>query len=152
MASPVPSQTSATASASTSKPKPSQPPVPILSSQFARVYAVAHPALLLSLVTYRFSSVIDHPISELLGDIPYLVALQVVFVMGCLPPAGSEKESSSSGTDDTKKKVPGSAPRRRGKPSGAGSPWSAGLIQVVWKLTVTYFLSYFPISVTCRYS
>ncbi|BCS29953.1 PIG-F family protein [Aspergillus puulaauensis] len=135
MASSAPSQTSATASASTSKPKPSQPPVPILSSQFARVYAVAHPALLLSLVTYRFSSVIDHPISELLSDIPYLVALQVVFVMGCLPPAGSEKESSSSGTDDTKKKVPGSAPRRRGKPSGAGSPWSAGLIQVVWKLT-----------------
>lgn len=137
MASPAPSQTPATATASTSKPKPSQPPVPILPSQFARVYAVAHPALLLSLVTYRFSSVTDNPIAELLSDIPYLVGLQVVFVMGCLPPAGSEKESTGSGTDDTKKKVPGSTPRRRGKSSGAGSPWSAGLVQVVWKLTVT---------------
>lgn len=152
MASPAPSQPSATATASNSKPKPSQPPVPILPSQFARVYAVAHPALLLSLVTYRFSSVIDNPVSELLGDIPYLVGLQVVFVMSCLPPAGSEKESPGAGTDDTKKKVPGSAPRRRGKPSGAGSPWSAGLVQVVWKLTVTNFSLLSPISVTYRHS
>ncbi|KAL4782184.1 GPI biosynthesis protein Pig-F [Aspergillus varians] len=143
MASPAPT------SASTPKPKPSQPPTSILPSQFARVYALAHPAILLSLVAYRFSSVTDNPVGELLGDIPYLVGLQVVFVMGCLPPAGTEKETTSTststvpGTDDTKtvKKISGggggsgSGPRRRGKSSSSAlSVWSAGLIQVAWKL------------------
>ncbi|KAL4920676.1 GPI biosynthesis protein family Pig-F-domain-containing protein [Aspergillus aurantiobrunneus] len=136
------SQAQPAASSATPKPEPSQSPTSILSSQFARVYALAHPAVLLSLVAYRFGSVVDNPVRELLSDIPYLVGLQVVFVMGCLPPTGSEKDStssgSSSGADDTKtvkKTGGGPGPRRRGKSSSAGSVWSTNLVLVVWKLT-----------------
>ncbi|KAL2817263.1 GPI biosynthesis protein family Pig-F-domain-containing protein [Aspergillus cavernicola] len=119
------------------KPKPSHPPVSVLPSQFARVYALAHPALLLSLVAYRFNSVVNDPVAELLGDIPFLVGLQVVFVMGCLPPAGAttseQKDAASSGTESSKK-VPG--PRRRGHPGKgtSGSGFSTGLVLVAWKL------------------
>ncbi|RDW74428.1 PIG-F family protein [Aspergillus mulundensis] len=121
------------------KPKPSQPPVSILPTQFARAYALAHPALLLSLVVYRFTSVVENPIAELLGDIPYLVGLQAVYVMGCLPPAGSEKDPSGSGPDASehktiKKSASISALRRRGKATGSAS-WSTGLVLVAWKLT-----------------
>ncbi|KAL4873930.1 GPI biosynthesis protein family Pig-F-domain-containing protein, partial [Aspergillus spectabilis] len=129
----APSAAAATqASSSTSKKNPKLP-TSILSSQFARIYAFAHPALLLFLVAYRFCSVIEDPVVELLGDIPYLVGLQVVYVMGCLPPAGSEKEGSGSGVEGKK------VPRRRGgqgKSSGSSSPgWSGGLVLVIWKLT-----------------
>ncbi|KAL4991893.1 GPI biosynthesis protein family Pig-F-domain-containing protein [Aspergillus falconensis] len=121
------------------KPQPSQPPVSILPTQFARVYALAHPALLLSLVAYRFPSVIENPISELLGNIPYLVGLQAVYVMGCLPPAGSEKDTPGAGSTEQSKSVKKVAStgalRRRGKPSPGPSNWSAGLVLVAWKLT-----------------
>ncbi|KAL4903864.1 hypothetical protein BDW74DRAFT_155527 [Aspergillus multicolor] len=135
MASSTTSQTPAPSTAPP-KPKPSQPPVQILPTQFARVYALAHPALLLSLIVYRFSSVVENPVAELLGDIPYLVGLQAVYVMGCLPPAGSEKETSSdtSETKTVKKSASMSALRRRGKAAG-GSSWSTGLVLVAWKLT-----------------
>ncbi|KAL4745941.1 GPI biosynthesis protein family Pig-F-domain-containing protein [Aspergillus terricola var. indicus] len=122
------------------KPQPSQPPVSILPTLFARVYALAHPALLLSLVAYRFSSVIENPVTELLGNIPYLVGLQVVYVMGCLPPAGSEKDTtpgdgSNEETKTVKKVASTGALRRRGKSSPGTSSWSAGLVLVAWKLT-----------------
>ncbi|KAL4946045.1 GPI biosynthesis protein family Pig-F-domain-containing protein [Aspergillus oleicola] len=139
MASPAPSTGALT---STPKPKPSTTPTPplshgpisILPSQFAQIYSLAHPALLLSLVTYRFNSVIENPVNELLNDIPYLVGLQVVYVMGCLPPTGGEKD----GAGQEKKSQAGGAggPRRRGKSSSSsGANWSANLVFVVWKLT-----------------
>ncbi|KAL2817088.1 GPI biosynthesis protein family Pig-F-domain-containing protein [Aspergillus granulosus] len=128
-----PTQQSASSPASTpSKPNPSHPPVSILPTQFARSYALAHPALLLSLAAYRFSSVVNDPVAELLGDIPFLVGLQVVYVMGCLPPAGAEKDGSTT-TDGTTKKSSG--PKRRGHSTSKGSAWSTGLVTVVWKLT-----------------
>ncbi|KAL6230114.1 hypothetical protein BDW75DRAFT_223490 [Aspergillus navahoensis] len=138
-ATPTPSSPSTTTPNSNPKPQPSQPPVSILPTQFARAYALSHPALLLSLVAYRFPSVIENPIAELLGNIPYLVGLQAVYVMGCLPPAGSEKDTPGAGsTDETKsvKKVASTgALRRRGKSSPGASSWSAGLVLVAWKLT-----------------
>ncbi|KAL5336566.1 GPI biosynthesis protein family Pig-F-domain-containing protein [Aspergillus crustosus] len=137
------SSTSAAAAAPAQASPPTKQPsstatataTPILPTQFARVYALAHPALLLSLVAYRFSSVIEDPVAELLGGIPYLVGLQVVYVMGCLPPAGSEKEDGSS----TEGKKTSSGPARRrgpgGKSSSASVGWSAGLVLAIWKLT-----------------
>ncbi|KAL4932969.1 PIG-F family protein [Aspergillus undulatus] len=120
-------------------PSPSQPPVSILPSQFARVYSFAHPALLLSLVALRFSNVIENPVSELLNDIPYLVGLQVVYVMGCLPPAGSEKSGGPGPGAEKEKKIGsgslGPGPRRRGKSAPGGTGWSSGLVLVVWRLT-----------------
>jgi phosphatidylinositol glycan class F len=133
----APAQQTAPSSTSTpSKPKPSHPPVSILSSQFARGYALAHPAILLSLVAYRFSSVVHDPVAELLSDIPFLVGLQAVYVMGCLPPAGAEKDGSTS-ADGTTRKTTG--PKRRGHSASKGSSWSTGLVSVAWKLTVRSF-------------
>lgn len=141
-ASPIPSShsTSTTTPNPNPKPQPSQPAVSILSTPFARVYALAHPVLLLSLVAFRFSSVIENPVAELLGNIPYLVGLQVVYVMGCLPPAGSEKDTSGAGNNEETKAVrkvaSTGALRRRGKSSPGTTSWSSGLVLVAWKLTV----------------
>ncbi|KAL4884236.1 GPI biosynthesis protein family Pig-F-domain-containing protein [Aspergillus karnatakaensis] len=120
---------SAAAATATAVKQKAHPATSILPTQFARVYAFAHPALLLSLVAYRFSNVIEDPVAELLRDIPYLVGLQVVYVMGCLPPAGSEKEAGSA---EGKKASQG---RRRGNAGKSAPSASSGLILAIFKLT-----------------
>ncbi|KAL4806241.1 GPI biosynthesis protein family Pig-F-domain-containing protein, partial [Aspergillus unguis] len=132
-----PTQPSAPSASSSTQIKPSQTqgPVPILPTQFARTYALAHPALILSLVAFRFSSVVKNPVVELLGDIPYLVGLQAVYAMGCLPPAGSEKDGSNGSAASKGSAAGPPGLRRRGKSSSAGSGWSANLVLVAWKLT-----------------
>lgn len=71
-------------------------PVTILPSQTARIYAVAHPALLLTLYAARFPSLVADPVGELLQDVPLLAALQVTYAVLCLPPAGTVSPASSS--------------------------------------------------------
>lgn len=70
-------------------PAPKAPPVHLLSTKPARLYSLAHPVLLVLLLATRFHSLVADPVAELAGDLPYLALLQVVFVVVCLPAAGS---------------------------------------------------------------
>ncbi|KAL3476910.1 GPI biosynthesis protein family Pig-F-domain-containing protein [Aspergillus californicus] len=141
MASSTPFQATAQAQPTAPKPdqKPSHPPTQILPSQFARVYALVHPGLLLSLVAYRFQPVVENPVGELLGNIPFLVGLQAIFVMGCLPPAGTgvkslgEKEKEGGG-GGSKTRRRGHGHGQAGKSAGSGF-FAAGLVLFAWKLT-----------------
>lgn len=89
---------------------PPAPPVNILPSQLARTYSYVHPALLLSLCAFRFDKLVDNPARELLADLPWLAALQISYVVLCIPPAGStaatEANSSLADGDDKKKAGP----------------------------------------------
>lgn len=93
----------ANASAQAPPPKPPAPAVSILPGQLARVYSFAHPVLLLALLTVRFGKFVEDPVGELLGDLPVLAGLQVLYAVLCLPPAGAPSlkagggEASSSG-------------------------------------------------------
>lgn len=95
--------------------KPSAPPVNILPSLIARIYSIAHPALLLALGATRFEAVVADPTKELLSTLPWLTLVQIFYVIICLPPAGStpSTETSASAPADGK-----SSPRSSG-PGGA---------------------------------
>lgn len=120
--------------------KPPAPPVNILPSQLARTYSYVHPALLLSLCALRFDKLVDNPARELLADLPWLAALQISYVVLCIPPAGStaptEANSSLAEGDDKKKAGPHSPsspavtlrpgkPGLRRKPSSSKHVWAA---------------------------
>ncbi|KAJ5911935.1 Glycosylphosphatidylinositol anchor biosynthesis protein 11 [Penicillium subrubescens] len=98
--------------------KPSPPPIDILPSQLAQAYSYVHPAVLLGLYAYRFEALVADPVRELLADLPWLAALQISFVMLCLPPAGSTSTEAGAGAEEEKKKAPKSpsGPLRHGKP------------------------------------
>lgn len=83
------------ASAQAPSPKPPAPPVSILPSQTARIYSFAHPLLLLVLLAARFRGLVADPVGELLGDLPALAALQVVYAVLCLPPAGAPRGNAN---------------------------------------------------------
>lgn len=84
-----------------------------LSSQPARIYSVAHPLLLLSLLAIRFQRLVSDPVTELLNDLPVLAILQLSYVMICLPPAGSGPGSKPADSDEKK---PSQGQLRAGKP------------------------------------
>ena len=90
--------------------KPPAPPINFLSSQLAHTYSYVHPALLLSLCALRFDKLVANPAQELLTDLPWLTALQISYVLLCIPPAGStvstEAISPSTESDDKKKATP----------------------------------------------
>lgn len=85
--------------------KPSPPPVNVLPSQLAQAYSYAHPAVLLGLCAYRFEALVADPVRELLTDLPWLAALQISYVVLCLPPAGTTSTEAGSGADEEKKKA-----------------------------------------------
>lgn len=83
--------------------RPSQPPVTILSSPAAQTYAHIHPFLLLSIYVLRFPALIADPVSTLLSSLAPLAALQVAYVVVCLPAsAGSSSGDGGKGTPKRK--------------------------------------------------
>jgi phosphatidylinositol glycan class F len=98
--------------------KPSPPPINILPSQLAQTYSYVHPVVLLGLYAYRFEALVANPVRELLTDLPWLAALQISYVILCLPPAGTASIEAGAGAEEEKKKVPKSpaGPPRHGKP------------------------------------
>lgn len=92
--------------------KPSAPPVNILPSPTARIYSIAHPALLLGLVATRFEALVANPTKELLSTLPWLTLLQIFYVIVCLPPAGSTPwtETSAPASGDGKSSLRSSGP------------------------------------------
>ncbi|KAL1968384.1 hypothetical protein VTN77DRAFT_1913 [Rasamsonia byssochlamydoides] len=71
------------------QPSAATPPVDILPTPAARTYAHVHPALLLAVYALRFPALVADPVSTLLSDLPIFAALQVGYVVTCLPQAGS---------------------------------------------------------------
>lgn len=79
-------------------PPKTAPPTSIQPTPFARVYASAHPLLLLGLLAWRFPALVADPVAEMTSVVPFLAALQTFFVMTVLPPAGSAPAASTPAT------------------------------------------------------
>jgi phosphatidylinositol glycan class F len=137
MASPSSPASSLSPAASSSTPgqplveKPRTPPVNILPSPTAQIYSFVHPALLLTLCAFRFDALTANPARELLNSLPWLLLLQLSYVMICLPPVGTVPSPSSSKVTDMRSPVPGdgerkSAPRSPSSRSVALRPGKPG--------------------------
>lgn len=100
--------------------RPSQPPVTILSSPFAQTYAHIHPILLLSIYVLRFSALVADPVSTLWTSIAPLAALQVVYVVVCLPASAGGSSSGDGGKGTPKRKGLGVGKESRGESGGGG--------------------------------
>lgn len=74
---------------SSSLPAAAAPPVDILPTQVAQTYAHVHPTLLLAVYALRFRALVADPVSTLISDLPIFAALQVGYIVTCLPQAGS---------------------------------------------------------------
>ncbi|KAJ5824695.1 GPI biosynthesis protein Pig-F [Penicillium robsamsonii] len=124
--------------------KPSAPPVNILPSLIARIYSIAHPALLLALGATRFEALVADPTKELLSTLPWLTLLQIFYVVLCLPPAGStpSTETSASAPADGKSSprasCSGSAVRhgKHGKRKQHANSWAC-----IWSRSLPALLS-----------
>jgi phosphatidylinositol glycan class F len=86
----------ATIKSSRPKDPPSYPAIDIVSAAAAQTYAHIHPALLLSIYALRFRALVADPISTLLTSLPLLAALQMSYVVVCLPAARSRPVATSS--------------------------------------------------------
>jgi phosphatidylinositol glycan class F len=64
-------------------------PISILDSAPARLYAHVHPLLILSGYVLQFKSIVANPTSSLTALLFPLAALQTLYLILCLPPAGS---------------------------------------------------------------
>ena len=63
-------------------------PIDILSSQYSLLYANLQPVLLLSIVLVSFKSLVNDPVSTLLGLAAPIAILQALYCVVCLPSAG----------------------------------------------------------------
>src|SRR5690242_5707630 len=91
------------------------PAVNILPNPAAQAYAHVHPTLLLAVYAFRFPAVVADPASTLLNDLPLYTALHVVYVVTCLPHAGSvhHHHHSHEGEGDVGGIKAGKAPYRK---------------------------------------
>ncbi|OKL63412.1 Glycosylphosphatidylinositol anchor biosynthesis protein 11 [Talaromyces atroroseus] len=88
--------------------------VNILPNSAAQAYAHVHPTLLLAVYAIRFPALVADPASTLLNDLPLYTALQVVYVVTCLPQAGSvHHHHTHEGDSDVGGIKPGKAPYRK---------------------------------------
>jgi len=68
-------------------------PIELLPTDLARIFSQAHPALLLSAYYIRFPSLVADPVPTLLHSLLPLAALQLAYVVLCLPAAGSNTKA-----------------------------------------------------------
>lgn len=99
-----PVKMSATKPASSVMPAKLAQPVELLPTDLARIVSQAHPALLLSAYYLRFPALVADPVSTLLISTLPLTALQIGYVVICLPAVGSSSKS-------TRKSKPGASKR-----------------------------------------
>ena len=78
--------------------RPDNAPVALLSSVSAQAFAHIQPAVLLSLYALRFCDLVTDPAATLATSLPVVAALQVAYVVLCLPPAGSGRDHSAAGS------------------------------------------------------
>lgn len=105
--------------------KPSTPPVNILSSPVSRVYSIIHPALLLALGAAHFETLVANPTKGLLNSLPWLTLSQILYVVICLPPAGStETTAPADGKSSSRSPGPASRHGKHGKRKQHVNSWT----------------------------
>ncbi|KAM5477111.1 Glycosylphosphatidylinositol (GPI) anchor assembly protein [Microsporum audouinii] len=73
----------------------SHPPIRILSNPTAQAYSHLHPALIASIFGLRFSALVADPVTTLSTLLPVFAVLQIIYVIICLPAAGTTLGSSN---------------------------------------------------------
>ena len=71
--------------------------VSLLDSDLARIYTHIHPLIILSIYFLSFSLIVADPVSALASLLAPLIALQVLYVVVCLPPTGSHNVPGHAG-------------------------------------------------------
>ena len=99
--------TTVNANATSKPPPPSAAPTEALNNDTARLYTHVHPILVLSLYAYGFRSLVADPVSTLLNTLAPLAALQIIFVVVCLPPTGGTPTIRKQKPGEKKTRVPG---------------------------------------------
>lgn len=89
---PLPLPLSTTTTTITPHPQQDSPPppptsqiIPILPTEFANIYNITHPFLILSLYLFSFPSIVANPVPALQYLLIPLSCLQLVYVVTCLP-------------------------------------------------------------------
>jgi GPI ethanolamine phosphate transferase 2/3 subunit F len=95
--------TSAKESQSSFQSSPSTP-IDALDDSLAHIYANIHPLLVLSIYFFRFNYIVEDPITSLLNGLAPLGILQIVYVVLCLPPAGSSNAAPKTPAKSVKGK------------------------------------------------
>jgi phosphatidylinositol glycan class F len=76
-------------------PKSSKPsalqPVAIVDTPASKAISIGRPAVLLSACLFRLPALIKDPVSTLRTALPIVAAIQIVYAIACLPPAGSQQ-------------------------------------------------------------
>ncbi|KAK3722546.1 Glycosylphosphatidylinositol (GPI) anchor assembly protein [Vermiconidia calcicola] len=111
---------SSTANAKPAAAAPNEKPVEILQNQASQFYANLHPVLLLSILLVSFRSLVQDPVSTLLGLAPTIAVVQAVYCVLCLPSTGQ----------------PAASPPKPGQKKKAAKP-----AQDLWAKAVPAFLS-----------
>lgn len=94
-----------------SGPAAAVPAIPLVDSPIAMPASVAHHLLLAGLFYWRFDALVADPVSTLQTGLPVVAAIQAVYLMLSLPPAGSPVYS--------KKPRPGEKKRSDGREAKA---------------------------------
>ncbi|EZF35990.1 hypothetical protein H101_00505 [Trichophyton interdigitale H6] len=73
----------------------SHPPIRILSNPTAQAYSHLHPILIGSIFALRFNALVSDPVTTLSTLLPAFAVLQIIYVIICLPAAGTALGSSN---------------------------------------------------------
>ncbi|EED19770.1 GPI-anchor biosynthesis protein (Pig-F), putative [Talaromyces stipitatus ATCC 10500] len=131
----------------TSSPTEKAHAIDILPTPVAQAYSHIHPTILLGLYSLRFSSLVSDPVSTLWSDLPLYTIMQAVYVVTCLPQAGSLQQhqhgyghgETGSGDAGDVKKTP-SGKRKRHASSHKSDTLSQKFTASFISLTLTFLL------------
>lgn len=79
-----------------------------IASPLAQIVKHVYPVLLLSLFVLRFDALVADPVTAMSSSLPVVVAMQIGYVVTCLPPAGSQTTKPAKKLRPGEKKKPGS--------------------------------------------
>lgn len=159
-----PPHTTATTAATPQQdpPPPKSQVIPIIPTEFARIYNLTHPFVVLSLYYFSFPSIVANPVLALQYLLVPLSVLQLVYVVTCLPATTTTTTSSSgSGSSSshfspfstnlppTASKKPSSSSKNKGKGKGKGKKAQGNGLDLSGKVVVSKYLyiflhTYFP--------
>lgn len=114
----TPKTTTTTTSTPRQDPPPPPPPlksqiIPIVPTEFARIYNVTHPFVVLSLYYFSFPSIVANPVLALQYLLVPLSVLQLAYAVTCLP-ASSGRSGSASSSSSSKHKGKGKGKNAQG--------------------------------------
>ena len=139
-------------SASPSSQRPAKPqfsPVTLADNDTARLYTHVHPVVVLSIYFLSFKLIVADPVSALASLLVPLAALQVAYLVVCLPPTGSH---SVAGHGSSSSKKGGGAGKKGGK---GKSDVTLGMRVIVCSLILShlkYAFSYITSANSCCHS